>query len=86
MAHSVVAVSNTPNSQYDVAIAMRKPIHIAAPRPTLEERTKQLGVSKARQKELQVLVDEYKAQFLTLEEPLVTSIQLEKRRKRASAA
>jgi hypothetical protein len=65
---------------------MRKPIHITAPRPTLEERVKHLRISKARQTELQVLVDEFKAKLSDQEQPLLNSIKPEKRRKRASAA
>jgi hypothetical protein len=47
---------------------------------------KHLRISKARKKELQVLVDEFKARLSNLEEEPVTSIAPEKRRKRASAA
>jgi hypothetical protein len=47
---------------------------------------KHYPISKARKKELQVLVDEFKAQLSRLEESPVTSIEPEKRRKRASAA
>jgi len=65
---------------------MHEPIRIAAPRPTLEERAKQLGVPKARQKELQALVDQFKAAFSNREEVPVSSIELEKSRKSASAA
>jgi hypothetical protein len=65
---------------------MRKPIHIAAPRPTLEERARRLRIPKARQQELQILVDEFKAQLSRREEETVTSIEPEKRRKSASAA
>jgi hypothetical protein len=65
---------------------MPKPVHIAAPRPTLEERVKRLRISKARQKELQVLVDEFKARLSNQREATVNSIRPEKRRKSASAA
>jgi len=65
---------------------MPKPIHITAPRPTLEELEKCFRISKARKKELQALVDEFKAQLSHREEVPVTSINMEKRRKRASAA
>jgi hypothetical protein len=65
---------------------MRKPIHITAPRPTLEERAKQLRIPKARQKELQALVDEFKATLSNWKEAPTNSIEPEKRRKRASAA
>jgi hypothetical protein len=65
---------------------MRKPIHITAPRPTLEELEKHFRISKARKKELQALVDEFKAQLPHIEEAPLTLIEPEKRRKRASAA
>jgi hypothetical protein len=45
-----------------------------------------LRISKARKKELQVLVDKFKAQLSHQEEARVNSIEPEKRRKRASAA
>jgi hypothetical protein len=47
---------------------------------------KSLGISKARKRALQPLVDEFKAQLSRLEESQVTMIEREKRRKRASAA
>jgi hypothetical protein len=65
---------------------MRKPIYITAPRPTLEELEKHFRISKARKKELQLLVDEFKATLSKREEAPVSSIEPEKRRKRASAA
>jgi len=65
---------------------MPKPIHITAPRTTHEQRVKQLRVPKAREKELQALVDKFKAEFSNREDALVSSIEPEKRRKRASAA
>ena len=65
---------------------MPKPIHITAPWPTHEEMVRHLRISKARKKELQVLVDEIKAKLSNQEEAPVTSIEPEKRRKRASAA
>jgi hypothetical protein len=43
-------------------------------------------IPKARRKELQALVDEFKALLSNREEAPVTSIEPEKRRKRASAA
>lgn len=42
---------------------MPKSVHITAPRPTFEEMTKHLRISKARKKELQVLVDEFRAEL-----------------------
>jgi hypothetical protein len=65
---------------------MRKPIHIAAPRTTLEERARQLRISKARQKELQALVDEFKARLCNRERAPASSREPEKRRKSASTA
>jgi len=65
---------------------MPKSVHIAAPRPTLEERAKRLRIPKARQKELQVFVDAFMAQHSLQEEVPAASIKPEKRPKRASAA
>ena len=65
---------------------MRKPTHIQSPNPTLEERVKHLRIPKARQTELQVLVDEFKAKLSDQEQSHRNSIKPEKRRKRASAA
>jgi hypothetical protein len=65
---------------------MRKPIHITTPWSTLEEIEKRFPVSKASEKAIQALVDEFKAQLSHREEEPVNSIEPEKRRKRASAA
>ena len=66
---------------------MPRPVaHIPAPWPTQEEMEKSLHISKARKKALQPLVDKFKAQLSHLKEVPVTSIEPEKRRKRASAA
>ena len=65
---------------------MRKPIHITAPWPTLEEMEKLFPISKASERAIQALVDELKAQLSHREEESVNSIEPEKRRKRASAA
>jgi hypothetical protein len=65
---------------------MRKPIHITAPRPTPEEWAKHFPISKTSEKALQVLVDEFKAMHFNREDETVSSIEPEKRRKRASAA
>jgi hypothetical protein len=65
---------------------MPKSVHITAPRTTHEERIKQLRIPKMRERELQALVDEFKAKLCNQEETRVTSIEPEKRRKRASAA
>jgi|HubBroStandDraft_5_1064220.scaffolds.fasta_scaffold19868_3 hypothetical protein len=65
---------------------MRKPIHITAPRPTLEEMEKHFRIPKARKKELQLLVDEFKAKLSKRDGVPVNSNEPEKRRKRASAA
>lgn len=63
---------------------MPKSVYITAPRPTFEEMTKHLHISKARKKELQALADEFRAQLSNPES--VTAAKPEKRRKRASAA
>jgi hypothetical protein len=65
---------------------MPKSVHITAPWPTQEEMEKSLGISKARKRALQPIVDKLKAQLSHLEEAPVTSIEPEKGRKRASAA
>jgi hypothetical protein len=65
---------------------MPKSVHIAAPRPTQEEFEKSLGISKARRRALQPLLDELKAKLSHWEEAPLDSVELEKRRKRASAA
>ncbi len=65
---------------------MRKPIYITAPRPTLEELKKQFPISKASERAIQALADEFKAQLSNREEAPVNSIKQEKRRKSASAA
>lgn len=83
-----MAVSISANSQYhEAGVDMPRPVaHITAPWPTQEEMEKSLGISKARKRALQPLVDEFKAQLSRLEESQVTTIEREKRRKRASAA
>jgi hypothetical protein len=65
---------------------MRKPIHITAPWPTREEWTKHFPISKASEKAIQELVDEFKATLSNRGETHVNSTEPEKRRKRASAA
>ena len=65
---------------------MPKSVYITAPPPTLQEMEKHFGISKARRKELQVLVDEFKAQLSRQKASPVNSREPEKRRKRASAA
>jgi len=66
---------------------MPRPVaHITAPWPTQEEMEKLFPIPKARRKEFQALVDEFKAQLSRQEEAPVTSIEPEKRRKRATAA
>jgi hypothetical protein len=81
-----MAVSISPESQYDEAVAMPKSVHITAPRPTQEEFEKSLGISKARKRALQPLVDELKAKLSHWAETRVETVEPEKRRKRASAA
>lgn len=65
---------------------MRKPVHITAPPPTPEEWAKHFPISKRREKALRALVNEFKAMHPNREDETVTSIDPEKRRKRASAA
>jgi hypothetical protein len=65
---------------------MRKPIHITTLPPTLEEMEKRFRIPKARKKELQALVEEFKATHLIREVAPANLIDSEKRRKRASAA
>jgi hypothetical protein len=65
---------------------MRKPIRITAPPPTPEEWAKHFPISKASEKALQALVDEFRAQLSHIEEAPAASMKPEKRRKRASAA
>ncbi|MGB6721662.1 MAG: hypothetical protein WBE72_12770 [Terracidiphilus sp.] len=65
---------------------MRKPIHIRAPRPSLEERAKQLRIPKASERALQKLVEEFKAQLSRQDDKPENANEPEKRRKRASAA
>ena len=65
---------------------MPKSVYISGPLPSVEEMEKSLGISKARKKELQVLVDKFKDQLSRREETPATAIRPEKRRKRASAA
>ena len=73
-------------SQYDESVNMRKPIHITAPRPTREETEKHLRIPKARKKELQLLVDAFKAQLSREDQALVNRSGPEEGRKSASAA
>jgi len=47
---------------------------------------KSLGISKARKKALQPILDELKAKLSNWKEAEITSVEPEKRRKRASAA
>jgi hypothetical protein len=65
---------------------MRKPIHLTAPPPTLEEIERLFPISKARKKALLDLVEEFKAHYLRTKDASANSINPEKRRKRASAA
>lgn len=81
-----MAVSVLQDSQYDWSRAMPKPVHSTIPWPTLQERVKHLQVSKARKKELQAFVDEFKTQLSNRKEASVNPVEPEKRRKRASAA
>jgi hypothetical protein len=65
---------------------MPKPIHITAPRPTQEEIETLFPISKASEKAIKAHVEEFKAKLSNQEEATATSIEPEKRRKRASAA
>ncbi len=47
---------------------MPKSVHITAPWPTQEEMERSLGISKARKRALQALVDEFKAKLSIQEE------------------
>lgn len=65
---------------------MPKPVQITAPPLSQEEMAKRLRIPQARQKELQLILDEARAKFSSqLKEP-TESVEPEKRRKRASAA
>ena len=67
--------------------AMPRPVaHITTPWPTQEEIEKRFPIPKARRKEFQALVDEFKALLSHREDAPTTSIEPEKRSKRASAA
>ena len=65
---------------------MRKPIQITAPWPAHKEMARRLHISKAREKELEALVDEFVLGLSNREEAPANSIKPEKRRKSASAA
>ena len=66
---------------------MARPVaYITAPWSTQEEVEKRFPIPKARRKELQALVDEFKARLSSQEEMPMTSFEPEERRKRASAA
>ena len=66
---------------------MARPVaHITAPWPTQEEVEKRFPIPKARKEEFQALVDEFKTLLSNRVEVPRTSIEPEKRRKRASAA
>ena len=78
-------VSIPPDSQYD-ELDMRKPIRITAPWPTPEEWAKHFPISKASEKAIQALVDEFKARLCNRERAPASSREPEKRRKSASTA
>jgi hypothetical protein len=65
---------------------MPKPVHISAPQTTHEQRVKQLRIPKDRRKELQALVDEFKARLAHRQELPVNPIEPEMSSKSASAA
>jgi hypothetical protein len=72
--------------QCDTISGMSKPVHITTPWPTPEELAKRFPISKASEKALQALVDEFRATLSNREEVSVNFVEPEKRRKRASAA
>ena len=66
---------------------MPKSVYITAPRPTSEEVAKSLGISKRRRKEMEVLAEKLFRQMRAKERTAAsTTVEPEKRRKRASAA
>lgn len=67
---------------------MTRPVaHITAPIDPLEVRIKRLRIPKARQKELQAIVDEVWARYSKLEQaPKNGTNEAGKKRKRAAAA
>ena len=65
---------------------MPKPVRITTPWPTHKEMVGHLRISKARKKELQALVDKFKAELSSRKTAPLESLAPEKRRKRASAA
>jgi hypothetical protein len=65
---------------------MPKSVHIPAPQTTHEERVKQLHIPKDRLKELQALVDEFKARLAHRQEPPQNPIEPEMSSKSVSAA
>jgi hypothetical protein len=71
---------------YDTISGMSKQVHITTPWPTPEELAKRFPISKASEKALQALVDEFKAKLSSREEVPVNFAEPEKRPKRASAA
>ena len=66
---------------------MARPVaHITAPWSTQEEMEKLFPIPKARRKEFQAFLEEFKALLSKRDEAPVTFIEPEERRKRASAA
>jgi len=65
---------------------MPKPIHITALPPTPEEIARLFPISKASEKALLALVEEFKASHPHREDAPASSIRPEKRRKRASVS
>jgi hypothetical protein len=65
---------------------MPKSVHITAPWPTQKEMVGHLRISKARKKELLVILEEAKAKLSSPEAAPLNLNRPEKRRKSASAA
>jgi len=79
-------VALTPIRKCVRVLPMPKPVHITTPWPTPAEIDRRFPIPKARRKELQALVDEFKAVIGASVAAPKSSIKPEKRRKRASAA
>ena len=77
---------NPLGSQYHESVTMPKTIHITAPPPTPEDIARLFPISKASEKALKALVEEFKASHPNWEDTPASSIQPEKRRKRASVS
>jgi hypothetical protein len=65
---------------------MAKSVQITTPWPTPEEMVKHFRISKARQKELAKILDKGLPELSTPKRARVNTVELGKKRKRASAA